>query len=73
VKIAATGTSRSEPSPVSSIDSESFKKLHRAVKATFREAIVAPSLVLGATDTRHFIAISDNMFRFLRHGWDAKT
>lgn len=29
------------------------------------EAIVAPSLVLGATDTRHFIAISDNVFRFL--------
>ena len=65
VKIAATGTSRSEPSPVSSSDSDAFRKLHRAVKATFPEAIVAPSLVLGATDTRHFIAISDNVFRFL--------
>lgn len=65
VKIVATGTSRSEPSPVSSTDSDSFRKLHRAVKATFLDAIVAPSLVLGATDTRHFIATSDNLFRFL--------
>lgn len=65
VKITATGTSRSEPSPVSGTDSDSFRKLHRAVKATFQDAIVAPSLVLGATDTRHFIAISDNLYRFL--------
>ena len=65
VNIAATGTSRSEPSPVSSPDSDAFRKLHRAVKASFPEAIVAPSLVLGATDIRHFIAISDNLFRFL--------
>ena len=65
VKIVATGTSRSEPSPVSSIESDAFRTLHRAVKATFPDAIVAPSLVLGATDTRHFIAISDNVFRFL--------
>jgi carboxypeptidase PM20D1 len=65
VRIAATGTSRSEPSPVSSTDSDAFRKLHRAVKATFPDAIVAPSLVLGATDTRHFILISDSLFRFL--------
>ena len=26
---------------------------------------MSPSLVLGATDTRHFTALSDNLFRFL--------
>jgi carboxypeptidase PM20D1 len=65
VRIAATGTSRSEPSPVSSTDSDSFHKLQRAVAATFPDAVVAPSLVLGATDTRHFISISESLFRFL--------
>jgi len=65
VRITATGTSRSEPSPVADIDSNAFKTLHRAVKATFPDAIVSPSLVLGATDTRHFIGIADNLFRFL--------
>jgi carboxypeptidase PM20D1 len=65
VRIVATGTSRSEPSPVSSIEGEAFRKLHRAVKATFPEAIVSPSLVLGATDSRHFVPLADNVFRFL--------
>ncbi len=65
VKVVTTGTSSSEPSPVSSTTSEAFAKLHRAVQATFPDAIVAPSLVLGATDTRHFVAISDSLFRFL--------
>ena len=65
VRIVATGTSRSEPSPVSSIEGEAFRRLHRAVKATFPEAVVSPSLVLGATDSRHFGTIADNVFRFL--------
>jgi len=65
VNIVATGTSLSEPSPVSSTDGEPFNKLHRAVKSSFPDAIVAPALVLGATDSRYFIAISDNLFRFL--------
>jgi carboxypeptidase PM20D1 len=65
VKITATGMSRSEPSPVADIESNAFRTLHRAVKATFPEAIVSPSLVLGATDTRHFIGIADDLFRFL--------
>jgi carboxypeptidase PM20D1 len=65
VRIVATGASRSEPSPVSSIEGDAFRKLHRAVQATFPEAIVSPSLVLGATDSRHFVPLTDNVFRFL--------
>lgn len=65
VKIAPTGTSRSEPSPVADTDNAAFSRLHRAIAGTFPDAIVAPSLVLGATDTRHFIGIADNLFRFL--------
>ena len=65
INIVATGTSLSEPSPVSSTDGEPFNKLQRAVKSTFPDALIVPSLVLGATDSRYFIAISDNVFRFL--------
>ena len=65
VKIATTGSSPGEPSPVSSTGSDSFNRLHRSVAATFPDAIVAPSLVLGATDTRHFVAIAENVYRFL--------
>jgi carboxypeptidase PM20D1 len=65
VQVEPTGTSRSEPSPVSDTESAAFSRLHRAIAATFPDAIVAPSLVLGATDTRHFIGVADNQFRFL--------
>ena len=65
VRISPTGTSRSEPSPVASTESEAFVRLQRAVSATFPDAVVAPSLVLGATDTRHFVGIADNVLRFL--------
>ena len=65
VRIVASGPSRSEPSPVSSIESDAFRRLHRAVKATFPEAVISPSLVLGATDSRHFLAVADNVFRFV--------
>ncbi|HEX7812090.1 MAG TPA: M20 family peptidase [Burkholderiales bacterium] len=65
VRIAAIGTSSSEPSPVADPGGEAFTRLHRAVSATFPDAIIAPSLVLGATDTRHFIGIAANLFRFL--------
>lgn len=65
VTISPTGTSRSEPSPVADTQGESFARLHRAIAATFPDAVVAPSLVLGATDTRHFTGIADNLFRFL--------
>jgi carboxypeptidase PM20D1 len=65
VKVSPTGTSRSEPSPVADTGSAAFLSLHRAIAATFPDAIVAPSLVAGATDTRHFIGIADNLFRFL--------
>ena len=50
---------------MSSIESDAFRRLHRAVKATFPEAVISPSLVLGATDSRHFLAVADNVFRFL--------
>jgi carboxypeptidase PM20D1 len=65
VKVSPTGTSRSEPSPVADTNGAAFQRLHRAIAATFPDAIVAPSLVAGATDTRHFIGIADNLFRFL--------
>ncbi|HEU5284222.1 MAG TPA: hypothetical protein VFU53_10440, partial [Burkholderiales bacterium] len=38
--------------------------LQRAVEAVFPEALVAPSLLVGATDSRHFTPLADAVFRF---------
>jgi carboxypeptidase PM20D1 len=64
VRIAPAGALHSEPSPVSSVRSEAFRSLQRAVEAVFPEALVAPSLLVGATDSRHFTPLADNVFRF---------
>jgi carboxypeptidase PM20D1 len=65
VAVAPAGTSRSEPSPVSSTRSEAFRSLQRAVEAVFPEALVAPSLLVAATDSRHFTPLAESVFRFL--------
>jgi carboxypeptidase PM20D1 len=52
------------PSPVSSIDSESFKILEKTIRDMFPNSIVVPGLVGGGTDARYFYEISDDVYRF---------
>jgi carboxypeptidase PM20D1 len=54
----------SEPSPVSSIDSTGYRTIAQSVRQTFPDAIVAPGLMIAATDSRHFAILSDAIYRF---------
>jgi carboxypeptidase PM20D1 len=54
----------SEPSPVTPTQSESYQLISRTIRAVFPDAIVAPGLMIAATDSRHFAAISDHIYRF---------
>lgn len=54
-----------DPSPISSIDSPAFRALHRSVRQVFPDLVVAPSLVLGGTDGRHYQPIARDVYRFL--------
>ncbi len=63
IVIRAIGN-QSEPSPVSSVDGEGFRLLQRTIGEVFPDVIVAPYLVLGGTDARHFTGLSDQVFRF---------
>lgn len=54
-----------EPSPVSDIDSSSFSTLQLTVKQMFPDVLIAPSLVVGGTDSKHYIEIADNSYRFI--------
>lgn len=56
---------RVEPSPVSDVESEVFKTLHRTIREVMPEVLVAPSLLVAATDSRHYAKLSRNIFRFL--------
>ena len=63
------------PSPVSSIDSDAFKTLEQTIRDMFPKSIVVPGLVGGGTDARYFYDISEDVFRFypIRIGPDSMT
>ena len=59
------GAFDTDPSPLSNINSFGFNTIRRTTKEIFEDTIVAPGLVFGATDSRHFAGICDNIFRFV--------
>ncbi|MCB9766118.1 MAG: M20 family peptidase [Alphaproteobacteria bacterium] len=68
-----TGTINSEPSPVSSTDGPGFLTLTRTIREVVPEAVVAPGLVVGATDARHYTAVADDVYRFNPLRFTAET
>lgn len=54
----------SEPSPVSPTSGPGWELLKSTVEATYPGTIVTPYVMLGASDSRHFTRISDNVYRF---------
>lgn len=53
------------PSPVADVRAAGFRLVQGAARAVFPEARVVPYLVLGATDARHYTALTPNVYRFL--------
>jgi carboxypeptidase PM20D1 len=55
----------SEPSPISDMDSFGYRVIEKTAHEIFSDIIVAPTLVLAATDSRHYIEVSKNIYRFI--------
>ncbi len=53
-----------EPSPVSPVGSPVYKNLSRTIRRVFPDVVVAPYLVAGATDSRYYTPLSENVYRF---------
>jgi carboxypeptidase PM20D1 len=53
-----------EPSAVSDAGGEGYRAIAAGVRRVFPDALVAPSLVVAGTDSRHYAAISDDIYRF---------
>lgn len=60
----AKGPTATEASSLSSSTSTGFIILHKTIKQLFPEVLVSPNLVVGATDSRHFREVSNNIYRF---------
>ncbi|HST62563.1 MAG TPA: M20 family peptidase [Longimicrobium sp.] len=65
VRVRVLETFSSEPSPVSRTDDAPFRLLERSIRQFAPDAVVAPYLVVGGTDARHFHAISEHVYRFM--------
>lgn len=64
--ITVTTGQASEPTPVSAVRDTTFRLLQRTIReVTSDSVVVAPYLVPGATDSRHYAHASDHVYRFL--------
>jgi carboxypeptidase PM20D1 len=53
-----------DPPPVTGTASPAYRMLNRTIREIFPDAIVAPGLMVGATDSRHYVGVTDKIFRF---------
>lgn len=54
-----------EPSSVSSAQAAPFQLLERTIREVFPDALVAPGLMLAASDARHFAPVAEQTYRFM--------
>ncbi|MDG1276534.1 MAG: M20 family peptidase [Algoriphagus sp.] len=52
------------PSPVSTVDSESYKTLEKTIRGLYPGTVVVPGLLGGGTDARYFYDIAEDVYRF---------
>jgi carboxypeptidase PM20D1 len=63
IKISVGGFAN-EPSPVSGTNTIGFNAINKSIRETFPGTLVSPYLVLGATDSRYFAELTENIYRF---------
>ena len=54
----------SEPSRVAATDAPGYRAIARTIAELHPDFVVAPGLMIGATDSRHFDAVADNVYKF---------
>lgn len=55
---------KSDPSPLARWDTSAFARIAQVVKVIYPEALISPGLVVGATDSRHFLSLTSEIYRF---------
>ncbi len=66
VLVAVSDKSRADdPSPVSPANTFGFELIQRSIQEVFPDAVVAPALTIAMTDSRHYLDLTDKVYRFL--------
>jgi len=53
------------PSSLSSPGAQGYRLIERTIREVFPDSMVAPGLMLAASDARHFQAVADQSYRFM--------
>jgi carboxypeptidase PM20D1 len=64
-RVILSSDQANEASAVSPTDNIGFKLIESSIRRLDDNILVSPYLVLGATDSRHFQGLSDNIYRFM--------
>jgi carboxypeptidase PM20D1 len=54
-----------EPSAVSNVDGAAYRYFTETIRASFDTTLVLPNLTVGGTDSRHYLPLTENVFRFI--------
>jgi carboxypeptidase PM20D1 len=64
VKVSIYPNYETMPSSTTEINSPAFKRVEAAIQSTVKNVVVAPMLMVGATDSRNYRLISDGVINF---------
>ncbi len=64
IKITYYNNYSTMPSPTTDINSQAFQRVEKVINAIVEDVIVAPMLMVGATDSRNYREISDGVVNF---------
>ena len=63
ISVARSGHAH-EPTPISPSAAPSYRLINRTIRELFPGTVVAPGLMIAATDSRHMAQIADAVYRF---------
>ncbi|MCF2947241.1 M20 family peptidase [Paraglaciecola aquimarina] len=72
-QVTITAELANEASTVSPADSYGFNLIESTIRRIDQNILVAPYLMIGATDARHFHELSDNIYRFMMVTFNSDT
>jgi len=64
ITVTADAEFGANPSPISGDDTFGFLVIQKSMLEIFPGTVIAPALVIGATDSRHYQELTDQVYRF---------
>ncbi len=63
-QVEPIGEMRAEPSPLARLEGPGYEALERAVTQVYPGLLLAPNMLVGAADARHFTGLTSDVYRF---------